>query len=228
MTMWREAVRELRARTCGIYERKRLGSQALVLISNNCWGYELYQSLRREYTTPFVGLYVYPSCYVRILRSKFPDRLFIADFGHRSRYLPDPTSYPIGYLADDEEVHFLHYRSIDEARKKWHRRLERMRAALQLRDARLAIKMCDRDGCKDLDLTEFHRLPFATKLSLGVAPHGAQNHLAVPDLREHNAPSVVDGARLYKHRYRYFDITEWLIAGRARHTLFSRSLRPIS
>ena len=226
--MWRDAVRELRARACRTYERRRLGSRSLVLISNNCWGYELYRSLGREYATPFVGLYVYPECYLRILRNKFPDRLTLHEFGHRSRYLPQPASHPIGYLEDGEEVHFLHYRSIDEAREKWHRRLQRMRASLQLRDTRLAIKMCDRDGCQEVDLAEFHQLPFATKLSLGVAPHGAQNHIAVPDLREHDAPWVVDGARLYKHRYRYFDITEWLIAGRARHTLFSRSLRPIS
>jgi uncharacterized protein (DUF1919 family) len=210
------------------YERLRLGERSIVLVSNNCWGYELYQALRREYSTPFVGLYVYPECYLSLLKAKFPDRLALTGFVASSRYSELTPAYPVGVLADGEELHFLHYRTPEEAQLKWTRRLERMRRALDRSDSVLAVKMCDRDGCEPRHLAAFHELPYRTKLSIGITTSAQRQHIAVPRLLDRDGRSVIDGRSLYRKRYRYFDITEWLIAGSVHHTPASRALGSIS
>mgnify|MGYP003885258989 CR=1 FL=1 len=40
-----------------------------VIISNNCWGGSAYQWYRRPYNTPFVGLFIYGSCYLKLLNN---------------------------------------------------------------------------------------------------------------------------------------------------------------
>lgn len=212
------------------YERLRLGERSIVVVSNNCWGYELYHALRREYATPFVGLYVYPGCYLSLLETKFPDRLELAGFVAASRYFGAGArpQYPVGVLADGEELHFLHYESEEEARLKWARRLERMRRALEQPDTVLAVKMCDRDGCEPRHLAAFHELPFERKLSLGIATNAQRHHIPLPRLGDSDGRSVMDGRSLYRKRYRYFDVTDWLLEGAVHHTPASLALGSIS
>jgi uncharacterized protein (DUF1919 family) len=210
------------------YERLRLGERSIVVVSNNCWGYELYHALRREYATPFVGLYLYPECYLSLLESKFPERLELAGFVSNSRYSAGRPEYPVGVLADGEELHFLHYATEDEARLKWTRRLERMRRALERPDTVLAVKMCDRDGCEPRHLAAFHELPYPIKLSLGIAATAQRQHVSLPRLVDKDGRSVMDGRSLYRKRYRYFDVTEWLTEGAVHHTPASRALGSIS
>jgi uncharacterized protein (DUF1919 family) len=223
-----EPLRALSRYSREAYERLRLGERSIVVVSNNCWGYELYNALRREYSTPFVGLYVYPECYLSLLASKFPDRLELSGFVETSRYYDARPGYPVGVLADGEELHFLHYGTAEEARLKWARRLERMRRVLNEANSVLAVKMCDRDGCKPQQLAAFHELPYSRKLSLGIATGAQRNHLHLPRLLDSDGRSVMDGRSLYRKRYRYFDVTEWLLAGAVRHTPASLALGSIS
>jgi uncharacterized protein (DUF1919 family) len=36
-----------------------------VIVSDNCWGAEIYQWFNRPYNTPFVGLGIYGDCYIK-------------------------------------------------------------------------------------------------------------------------------------------------------------------
>ena len=49
------------------YERSSLKQSNFAIVSNNCWGSDLYKSTARPYNTPFVGLYLFPDCYLRLL-----------------------------------------------------------------------------------------------------------------------------------------------------------------
>ena len=95
--------------------RTRLGCAPFSIVSNNCWGAHVYQETRIPYTTPFVGLFLSPTSYLRLL----------SNFGH---YLEAPIDFrsesceswinerrgsrsnkwPIGCLGGDVEVHFMH------------------------------------------------------------------------------------------------------------------------
>src|SRR5437016_5316138 len=69
------------------------------ILSSNCWGAEVYRELRRPYLTPFVGLFLFPQCYLRFCAEP---RLFLSpalDFAHSSRHLKTSPPSPLGVLG---------------------------------------------------------------------------------------------------------------------------------
>lgn len=205
------------------YESRRLKRKPYVIISNNCWGYELYQATGREYNTPFIGLFLFPDCYLRLLEN-FEDCIAQElQFKEQSKYYAQKKHYPIGVLGDDIEIHFLHYSSEAEARTKWSRRVERMQLA-RAAGAELYVKLCDAENCGQSELARFHALPFSHKLSLGFQAFKHPRHLHIPFLGNKAGTALVDGAKLFKKRYSYFDVTQWLLTGEITKTICSRLL----
>lgn len=218
----------LSRRLIRIYERRRLAAHPVVVVSNNCWGYELYRALSRPYDTPFVGVYIHPACYLELLRRRFPDDLRLRSCSFTSGREGGPTKHPVGLLSGGEEIHFLHYPNPELAVAVWHRRLDRMRNALRDRHAVPAFKFCDRDGATSADLANFHALGLRRRLSLSATialPSSETMHLHRPELLDPVVPRILDGVNLYWARYRYFDITTWLLSGSFRHTFCSNFFR---
>lgn len=210
-------------------EKLRLKNRRFILLSNNCWGYEIYQALGRKYNTPFVGLFLFPECYIRFLENFEKCIYSPITFTQTSKYIKDCTSitYPIGLINDDIEIHFLHYHSESEALEKWDRRIDRLRKDIES-NVPIFVKFCDRDGCSKEHLSMFHALPFKNKLSIGVKPFRAANHLCQLKMKDSQGMFVSDGLDLYRKRYHYFDISCWLSKGRVRHSAISRILSLIS
>jgi len=210
-------------------EKLRLKNRRFILLSNNCWGYEIYRALGRQYNTPFVGLFLFPECYVRFLEN-FEKCIYLPlGFTKTSKYVKECTSitYPIGLLNNDIEIHFLHYSSESEALEKWSRRIGRLKRDIKS-NVPIFVKFCDRDCCSKEQLSMFHSLPFENKLSIGVNPLSAANHLCQPKMKASEGVFVLDGLSLYRKRYHYFDISCWLSKGRLRHSAISRILSLIS
>lgn len=203
------------------YEKWRLKDKRFIIISNNCWGSEIYTAIDREYNTPFVGLYIYPDCYIRLLQQFESVIASKLEFTKTSKYFSEIPDYPIGLLSGDIEIHFLHYATEQEAITKWNRRIDRLREAIACQTP-LFVKFCDRDGCTNHHLDTFHQLPFENKLSIGVAPYHSPDHIAVPNLRDPHNHQVADGLKLYRKRYQYFDISSWLINGNVKRNFLSR------
>ncbi len=155
----------LMRRFAGWLEKQWIGERRFILVSNNCWGYQLYNDLERNYNTPFVGLFVLPDCYLALLADF--ERSMSGDIvmGHHSRYRSEPTRYPVGVLPCGAEIHFLHYRDVNDALSKWQRRCERLRAAMDA-DEPLYLKLCDFDGTSAEQFAQFHAIPFGVKCLL--------------------------------------------------------------
>lgn len=207
------------------YERKRLQEQEFVVVSNNCWGFEIYQCLERGYNTPFVGLYLYPKDYLKLLRNFEKLHCEELTFQKHSRHLEGELEYPVGVVFADVEIHFLHYEDEDEARAKWSRRLSRMAASVE-EGARLLFKFCDRDGGTKEDLEAFHQVAVIQKnfrVSFGCESLSGSNHLQASGSLCEEVGQVIDGLRLYQKRYRLFDFTGWVITGKVERSLVSRS-----
>jgi len=221
MKTLKDKLRDSRNALFSLYEIKRLKNKSYVLVTNNCWGYELYNSTGREYNTPFIGLFLFPECYVRFLEN-FEDCLTAEiKFKRQSKYYMEPKSYPIGILDGDIEIHFLHYTSESEARDKWQRRVSRFKKAIA-DGAEIYFKLCDCEGCSPEQLARFHALPFQNKISIGLQKFNNPHHLHVPRLHNPSGTALMDGARLFKKRYTYFDITQWLLCGEIAKTPASR------
>ena len=177
------------------------------IISNDCWGAELYRWMGLEYNTPFVGLMLMAPCYMKFLKN--PEKYISAqlEFIPKSQY-EEPNNiinkvgyYPIGQLLDIE-IHFLHYKSEDEAFKKWNRR------KMKINWDNLFIKFAiDKDYAEQTHLDEFERLPYQRKVCFSKFDH-AEKEICVKVNRFSE-----NGKLLFKNCMREFDIISWINKG---------------
>ena len=127
------------------------------IISNNCYGIDYYKEQHIPYNTPFVGLFLYPECYIRLLENF--DSVMKMDLTYCMFSKYGKTTYPVGNLGKDIEIHFLHYKTFQEASDKWKRRKARMHSL-----ADCIVKFCDRDGFEKSHGQRFLDLPFKSKV----------------------------------------------------------------
>jgi len=193
----------------------RLGApRDFAIVSNNCWGAGFYSDLGRAYNTPFVGTMVPPRCYLDLLAG-FPECLDQPlRFLPKSRYTTWEIRCPVATLGDSE-IHFMHYKSEDEAREKWTRRLARFP-----RDPALwRFKFCDHHVGPEPEssqfLAEFDALPFASKVCfLGRRDPSLACGVVLPECLD--AGRVMDGHALYRVSLRRFHARAWLAGGAPR------------
>jgi uncharacterized protein (DUF1919 family) len=197
-----------------VARQRRFHGRKFALVSNNCWGAEVYKDLELPFTSPFIGLFLYPACYLELLDGFSSLIELPLSFARTSKYAEAevnraPRTYPIGVIGEGIEIHFLHYSDEDEARLKWERRVERM---LQP-GTDLFFKMCDRDGATTQQIDRFLSLPFENKVFFSAHP--------IPRtvwIEECSSQGVVaDGAALFPIGLRYFDHVEWLNQGGLGH-----------
>lgn len=194
------------------------------IISNDCWGAEIYRWMKKPYNTPFVGLMLMAPCYIKLIQNLnhylSQPLTFRKDsiYSEMNSFRETRNYYPIGQL-DDIEIHFLHYESKDDALDKWNRRLKRMN------NDRLFIKF---DGEKDLANTElinrFLKTTHNNKLCFlkGNTKNDfskIENTVQIPEKHY-----VYDGAALFKKSLIYFNIFEWLNNKRLIHNSFKQRI----
>ncbi len=198
----------------------RLKNKDFVIISRNCWGGQIYQWLKLPYNTPFVGLFIYTPCYIKILK-RFDHYMSLElGFIEVSKYSEYPTNYPIGVL-DDVEIHFKHYADEAEARDKWNRRKERMLENKNVDNYFFSI--CSWRGLSDVDLKEFYELPFKNKLSFSCNDflEGKENrHIKLYNNKNASYANAPNGKKLFKLTFLYLDLVAWLNSGKIYRTRF--------
>lgn len=155
---------------------KNLDNKTFSIFANNCSAGFIYQDSGLPYLTPTIGLFFYSPCYLKILQN-FHWISQPIKFVNKSKYetanLIRETNndlYPIGIVGDNAEIHFLHYKSAEEAQEKWTRRLAK------LNYDNLLILYCVRDLATDDHVKAFCKLPFKNKLCIAAK--------AFPDLEE--------------------------------------------
>ena len=193
--------------------RKRVRCLDFTIISSNCWGSRIYDELGLPYSTPFVGLFLYAPCYLRLLGrlDYYLGQNLV--FKKMSRYSAanerrEATSnyYPIGVLGGDVEIQFLHYETESEALDRWRRRLGRMHRT------NLFVAFTDRDLCDESHLVEFDQLGYSQKVVFTARPHDRIRSCVW--LKEYGSEPYV--GNLYDNAYvcnRHFDVADWLNGG---------------
>jgi len=200
-------------------DRARLKNTNFVLISRNCWGGQAYQWLGLPYNSPFVGLFLFGPCYMKLLRDF--DRYMNMElaFIPKSKYPDAYNNHPIGVL-DDVEIHFQHYENIDEAREKWNRRKKRM---FEVSKDNYFFTICDRRGINANDFGEFHRMTFKNKLSFSFHKiedlKNSQHLKFIQDLSKKKGRPP-KGKKRFKLSFLYFDLVHWLNEGIVTRTRF--------
>lgn len=193
---------------------ERIRTNEFVIIANNCWGGEVYRDLNFPYNTPFIGLFIPPTCYLRLLKNFEAHISSKLTFINSSKYevygslKEQNPNYPIGILSNDIEIHFLHYHNVEEAKEKWERRLKRLKE-----NNNYFFKFCDREITDINLLLEFDSLPLKNKVCFTVKNIKAKNKNIIQIKEQDHLPQVVDGRALYNISKNYFDIQRWLLTG---------------
>lgn len=134
---------------------KGKSSKQICIVSNNCYGTKYYHQNKLQYNSPFIGIFLYSECYIKLLEN----------FSKYMKQKPKPCSqskygdkkYPVMKIGDIE-VHCLHDKDIQECIDKWQRRKKRMLSLNQCH-----IKMCDHDKYEDDFGKRFVKLRFKKK-----------------------------------------------------------------
>lgn len=191
-----------------IRSKKKLKNNNFTIISDNCWGSKIYKDFNVRYNTPFVGLFIYSPCYIKLLKNLdyyLQSKLY---FVEESRYTINTEFrkqkwYPIGVLRNEIEIHFLHYKSEAEAENKWMRRKKRMNMD------NIFIEFSDKELFTEELLKEFDKLPFKHKVCFT-----AKNYPSIScavQLKEYEDDGCI--GNIYEDSYivkRHFDIVDWL------------------
>ena len=187
-----------------------LKNKKFVIIANNCWGGEIYHWFKRPYNSPFIGLYLHGPCFVKLLSNFNRYMSQELKFVNSTKYSDIEPNYPVAIL-DDVEIHFLHYKSENEAREKWTRRTSRMLE--ESNKDNYYFKICDLNNGSEAVLKKFHALPFKNKVSFGVKNYASlkdKNHIKIRESGKNRGLHVPNGVKLFKLSFLYFDIPKWL------------------
>ena len=129
---------------------------------------EVYRYFGLNYSSPTIGLYIWAEDYLLLLenlKAFFESEIqFIKP--KQSRYYillkeREELNVPIGKLSCEKgvvEIVFLHYKTEDEAREKWNRRVKRVNYC------NLIVKNCFQNGCNDDLVDRFEKLPYLKKI----------------------------------------------------------------
>ncbi|HMJ91581.1 MAG TPA: DUF1919 domain-containing protein [Candidatus Acidoferrum sp.] len=215
-----EPLKLWRRRVASRIMRARVRTRDFSIISNDCFGGMAYEELGMRYESPFVGLFIVPEDYIRLLRNlrsameesiTFRDR---SQHEHINQFRSEiQCEYPIGVIGENVEIQFLHYPTREQAAEKWQRR------AARINWNKLRVKMgWHEQPHMDELLREFDAMPFDSKLI--VAPHaiaGTQHCVALRDFS-------TDGTQQYWRVHKAFDVAAWLDRGEVRRATWGRAL----
>lgn len=153
----------------GLIRLKKSINPSMSIISNNCLGGAISNTLQYSYNSPTVGLYfMYPD-FITFLEHLEGFILSKLEFKTQSLYENvnkerEDNPYPIGrlvYNGYEIEIEFLHYHSEEEAKEKWERRCSR----IQMNN--MIIIGSEVDGCTNQHVDRFMKLRYHKMLFLG-------------------------------------------------------------
>ena len=129
------------------------------IVCNNCLGGVLSNNYNIQFCSPFVNLWIPIPHYIEICENIYN----LKDFS-LSDITPRDNKYPIGLLNGKWTIHFMHYKTFDEAKNKWMDRINRI-------DYTKLYFILVETSCTIDDLLSFDKLPFNKKIALVQNPH---------------------------------------------------------
>lgn len=133
-------------------KKVRLKNKTPTIIADNCNGTFIYHDLGLMYRSPTINLYFHTKDFL-----KFVERLDYYTNQELKEVADKQVDYPVGKI-DDITIYFMHYKSWDQAKEKWHERIKR------IDKENIFIIMREQEDCEYSDLLRFDSLPFENKV----------------------------------------------------------------
>lgn len=180
-------------------ECKYVHSESYSIISCNCIGGLLYHDFNQKFLSPTINLFIESPDFIKLCKN-------LKDYmNYELIELNSTQNYPIGVLKDIK-IHFLHYKTFDEAKEKWNTRKERINWN------NIFVIMSDRDHFHPDLINEFLELPYKKVLF----SHKEYNQDEIVFVRRDAKKDEVDdltkyfnfsGIKTYEY---YFNFDKWL------------------
>ena len=184
------------------FKIRKLKNRDFTVIASNCNGCVMCHDLGVRFNTPTVNLSMSAEDYLKFIKNL--DKYLSEDIVKKNANV----GYPVGTLGKDITLYFIHYKTFEEAVKKWNERKKRINRQ------NMFFMMTDRDGCTSEMIKEFDNLPYQNKVIFtsknypeyesAIFCEEFENEICVPILTEWRN---LRGERLYD---RYFDFVNWL------------------
>lgn len=126
--------------------RKKLKSTGVSIISQNCIGGVFYHDMQMEFLSPMINLFFKEPDFVRLV-------LNLHHYMESDLSVEMGNEYPIGWL-DDVEIHFMHYKTCQEAKDSWDRRKKRINYD------KIIVVATDRNGFSEEVFEDWKKIPF--------------------------------------------------------------------
>jgi len=189
------------------YYRSKLRNKEFSIICNNCVAGLIYQKFGLPYLTPTVGLFFFSEDYIKFIGNfefyvQKPLQFVTFSKHLESSVLLKRRRYPIGLLNNDIEIHFMHYKTAEEALEKWNRRKKRINFN------NLFFIYSDRDDFHEEFLQTYEKLPYKHKIFLSSKPR--RNNDSVVFVKDYEKETQVGESEHNGKYLKYIDIVKWL------------------
>jgi uncharacterized protein (DUF1919 family) len=184
--------------------------ESFSIISDDCWGGQLYRQLGLQYTTPTIGLWIEPREYLNFLENIRNTNAPMLEF------IKTDKDYPVARTLD-ATLYFLHYRSEEEVKDKFAKRFNRINWN------RVLVKVdFGKPGYTVQDIEKWNKLHIANSIAFYSATtelpgSGVFNGVLISDW-------VIDGAAMFNITRKHFDVFNWVKNGKISSGLFYRLL----
>ena len=189
-----------------LYAQKQIKDKDFTIICNNCYAGHIYEALNIQYRTPTIGLYFFAEDYIDFLISLKEninsDITFISKSRHKAcRKEHEILNYPIGLINEKIEVHFLHYKTKEEALNKWNRRKERINWN------KLLVIMNDQNDFKEIHLEKYDKITYP-KVFLSAKPYNKDYAITINYYKDKDF--VGDMYNQYLNVIKDFNLIIWI------------------
>lgn len=185
-------------------QRKELKNHTFSIISSTCNGGVITSELGEQFRSPTVNLWIKADDFVKMI-SNLKYYMSIDVLEVKNNFYP----YPVGKI-DDITIYFMHYKSFDEARKKWNTRKQR----INYDD--LYVMMVERDGCTEETIKKFDSLKIKNKIIFTKNFYSEYiSAICVNDCSPGDEAAIMtDYVGLCGRKYdKYLDYVKWLNEG---------------
>lgn len=181
---------------------KRLNNHDFTIVANNCIAGTIYKDLDLTYLTPFVGLYMLPSDFIKLCENlkEYLEKPLL-------EFFTSSHSYPVAKLGDIT-LFLMHYPDFESAKKAWDRR------KIRVNFENIFYILVQKDGCSEEDMKRFDQLECPNKIILATNNEFNLQSLHVLDSfkNDHEVGAELNYRSRYSgNRYMYdYDFIDWL------------------
>ena len=179
-------------------QKKRLKNKTPTILSSNCNGAFILHDLECKFNTPTVNLYFGPKDFLKFISDPLPYLQSVPE------EIPSVLPYPVGKLLDIK-VYFMHYKSFEEAKKKWIERSSRVDFN------NCFVMMTDKNGCSYEDIVTFDRLPYKNKVIFTHRPYPEiSSAFCIHGFEEENEVGILSDFKPGLWRRRWLDTFDYV------------------